>query len=380
MSGTEDRPAVAGRIACFLPSLYGGGAERVAMNLVRGFAERGLPVDLVLGTRAGEFAGALPPGVRVIELSARRVLRCVVPLARYLRRERPAVLLAHMSHANIAALLARRLSGTAARVIVVEHFTMDPTKSRFRRDALLVPLARRLYRQAAAIVGVSAQAARALEQRLRLPEGTVRVIYNPVVDASLADKAAAAVDHPWLTEGAAPLFLAVGRLVPQKDYATLLRAFAEVRPSRPLQLLILGEGELRSELQSLARSLGVAEDVGLPGFVENPYAFMRRSAALVLSSQWEALPTVLIEAMACGCPVVATDCPYGPWEILEGGRYGPLVPPGDAAALAAAMRQIVEQPTDRAALLARAACFSVERAVDRYLDLIAEGADSRKEA
>jgi glycosyltransferase involved in cell wall biosynthesis len=165
----------------------------------------------------------------------------------------------------------------------------------------------------------------------------------------------------------------MGRLVPQKDFATLLRAFALVRADRPARLVILGEGPERDRLMLLARELGIENDVLLPGFVTNPFAWVGRASLFVLSSAWEGLPTVLVEALACGTPVIATDCPHGPRAILEGGDLGPLVPVGDSRKMAEAMRRMLDAPTERSRLLARAAAFHEDRAIEAYRHILAGG-------
>ena len=198
-------------------------------------------------------------------------------------------------------------------------------------------------------------------------------IYNPVVTAELVSQSRAPLDHPWLQLGAPPVILGVGRLHEQKDFPTLLRAFARVRAKREARLIILGEAkhaEYRTELTTLAAQLGIANDVMFPGFVDNPFAYMAHAAVFVLSSAWEGLPTVLIEALACGCPVVSTDCPSGPAEILENGKYGPLVPVGDDVALADAICSVLNTPPNRDWLRARGALFGVDHVADRYLGVL----------
>ena len=209
-----------------------------------------------------------------------------------------------------------------------------------------------------------------LQALTRLPPGKIRTLYNPVVDPGLPGRADAALDHPWFAPGEPPVLLGIGRLHPQKDFATLLRAFAQVRAVRAARLLILGEGEEREALEALVAELGVAADVALPGFAANPYAYLSRAGAFVLSSRWEGLPTVVIEALACGAPVVSTDCPSGPDEILQGGRLGALTPVGDDAALARAILDTLAAPPDPAAGRARAQDFAVAPAAQAYLDAL----------
>jgi glycosyltransferase involved in cell wall biosynthesis len=230
----------------------------------------------------------------------------------------------------------------------------------------------RTYPFADAVVAVSSELADDLSAVAGLPRGLIRTVYNPVVGPELPALAAEPAGHPWLRPGGPPVVLGAGRLVEQKDFPTLLRAFALVRRERPARLVILGEGPAgaREGLAALAAGLGVAADLDLPGFVANPYAYMARAAAFALSSLHEGLPGVLIQALACGCPVVSTDCPSGPREILDGGRYGRLVPVGDHEALARAILACLDDPSGREERVARAAAFGLERAVDRYLELI----------
>jgi glycosyltransferase involved in cell wall biosynthesis len=217
------------------------------------------------------------------------------------------------------------------------------------------------------VIAISDGVAEDVAATAHLPRGKIQTIYNPVVAPDLMTRARAAVQHPWLAPGAWPVVLGVGRLKPAKDFATLIRAFARVRRERGAHLVILGEGEERPALEALARELGVDADVDLPGFVENPQAWMSRASLLALSSRWEGLANVLIEALACGCPVVSTDCPGGPGEVLDRGAFGRLVPVGDHAALADAIRAMLDEPVDRARLRARGASFSIASSARAYL-------------
>jgi glycosyltransferase involved in cell wall biosynthesis len=360
----------ASRVALFMPTLGGGGAERVLLTLAQVFIRRGMAVDLVLSRAAGAYASDIPEGVRVIDLGCRRVLTSLPRLVRYLRSERPAVLLTTMSHANVVGLWARRLAGVPTRVVVREANTLsvstDQGKGRNRFMPLLV---RRYYPWADGIIAVSNGVAEDLLELTGLPRSKVRVLPNPVVTPELAVRAAEPLDDPWFGDGAPPVILGVGRLDPQKDFPTLMRAFAAVRSKREARLLILGEGKERSHLESLARELGIAADVRLPGFVSNPFSYMARAAVFVLSSAWEGMPGVLIQAMACGAPIVATDCESGPREALAGGKFGRLVPVGDQGALAAAILATIDAP--RPSLPAEALePYTHEGAAERYLHLI----------
>jgi glycosyltransferase involved in cell wall biosynthesis len=389
------------RLAIFLRSLrLGGGAEQNMLNLAGGLAARGYPVDLVLGRREAACP-PLPPRVRCVELpgpqlaataravwrdpaTARElgrslgdarppwVLACAPALAAYLRAERPHALLSALSYSNLAALWARRLAGVSTRVVVSERNVLslrtagDPR----RRLRALPQLVRRLYPQADAVSAVSDGVADDLCRVTGLARERVHTTGSAIVTPDLARHAAAPLQHPWLAEGEPPLLLGVGKLKPQKDFATLLRAFAALRRERVARLLILGRGPQLARLTALARRLGIAADVRFEGFVPNPFAYMARARAFALSSAWEGLPSVLVQAMACGCPVVSTDCPAGPAEILAGGRHGPLVPVGDAQALARALLGLLARPPAAAGLRARAQAFDVEGAVDRTLPLL----------
>jgi glycosyltransferase involved in cell wall biosynthesis len=265
------------------------------------------------------------------------------------------------------------------RVLVSERNTLSAMigGSRRWRDRHLPRLLGHAYRQADGIVAVSDGVADDLARQSGLPRARIATVYNPVITPEIAALAGQPVAHRWFLPGAPPVILGVGSLSARKDFPTLLRAFAKLRKERDCRLVILGQAasskktqEQRAELTALAASLGVADDVDLPGFVANPFAYMARASVFVLSSAFEGLPGALIQAMACGCPVVSTDCPSGPAEILDNGRFGALVPVGDDGAMAAAIAATLERPVAAATLQARAAMFSVDRAVDRYLDLM----------
>lgn len=332
------------RLTLFLPSLEGGGAEHVMMDLARSFVERGFQVDLVLASTQGAFLVQVPANVNVVDLKARRTLTALLPLVGYLRRTRPTALLATLEHANLVALMAKALAGTNTRTVIREANTPSREMTHSRRGLLMLRLMRHLYPRADALIAVSQGVADDLVTTLGLDPSRVQVIYNPVVTDQLPQQASESLIHPWFAKGQPPVILGAGRLVLQKDFATLIRAFASVRRQAKARLVILGEGELRPELELLIRELGLQDDVALPGFVNNPLPYMARAAVFVLSSAWEGLPNVLIQALALGTPVVSTDCPSGPREILKGGEYGELVAVGDDRALAEAIQRVLEHP------------------------------------
>jgi glycosyltransferase involved in cell wall biosynthesis len=298
-------------------------------------------------------------------------------LVSYLRRERPDVLVSAKYRPNLCAVWARRLARVPTRLVLTERTSVSEQfpKSRPNAHHRSVPvLMHRYYPCADQIVTVSRDLADDLAAFAAIPRERILPIYNPVIDDRLHSAAAEAPDHPWFRGGEVPIVLGVGRLERRKGFDTLIRAFARVRRLRPLRLVILGGGKTakgeaadRAVLEALARDLGVEADVALPGFKLNPYAYMARASVFALPSHYEGLPGVLIQAMACGCAVVSTDCPTGPREILEGGRYGPLVPVGDDRAMAEAIAGVLDAPTPAAELRRRAGDFSVDAAVGNYL-------------
>lgn len=363
------------RLAIFHPNLVGGGAERVIVNLIRGFVEKGLKVDLVLVKAEGPFLSLIPPEVRIVDLQAKRLLLSMPAFIRYLRQERPTTVLTAFEDTNLIALWSRKLAGVSTRVVASVHNTLSwesqiTTQGIKRRIGPY--LARWFYPQADAVVTVSQGVAEDLVN-LGFRSTNMKVIYNPVVTPELCEKITELPEHPWFAPNSPPVILGVGRLEMQKDFATLIRAFAKVHSQRPARLMILGEGISRPQLEALVRELGVEENVALPGFVANPYAYMARSAVFVLSSLFEGLPTVLIEAMAAGTSVVSTDCKSGPSEILENGRYGKLVPVGDINGMAEAIISTLARPANSVLLQQKASEFSLEKSVAQYLEVLQVG-------
>jgi glycosyltransferase involved in cell wall biosynthesis len=376
-------------IAFFMSDLGGGGTQRRLLGLAQALAQMGHRADVVVASPDGDFHDRVPSAVRLVSLAGgstripflgrRRGLRVAAVagrLADYLEAAAPDVLLSSSNPANLAALVARaRTAGRRSRPLpVVISVNVDLAAALAGRHrlhgGLLRTLLRRHYPQADAVVAISQGVAASVVAVAGVPPERVVTIPNPIDGAAIRRQAAMPLEHPWLAPGAPPLILAVGKLKPQKDFETLIRAFARLRATRPANLVILGEGERRASLVALIQHLGLGASVNLPGFAGNPYAWMARARLFVLSSRWEGFSNVLAEALAVGCPVVSTDCPSGPAELLEGGALGPLVPVGDPAALAAAMASCLDHPCARDRLMARVAVFSVERAAERYLALL----------
>lgn len=378
------------RIAFVLKTLESGGIERVVLNLLNHLVQReNLSLDLVVASAIGEYLNQIPAGVRVIDLQIRienrskSYLQLIPPLVRYLQKEKPDYVFSHLPIANVLTVISKLIARIPVSIFLVEHTLLFNTLIQREKRSLtdnpkkfdilptLLPIMMQwFYPLANGIIAVSKGLAQELETNLKLKLNSVQVIYNPVIDDSLLCKSHLPLEHPWFQPNQPPVLLAIGRLTAQKDYQTLLYAFARFREKCLAKLLILGEGELRPQLEKLVSDLGLQNDISLPGFVSNPYPYMSRASALILSSVWEALPTVLIEAMACGCQAISTNCPYGPDEILEQGKYGWLVPVGDVSALAAAIQQAVVSPINPDTLKLRSQNFTVEQAVSNYLTII----------
>jgi len=333
-------------IAIFIPNLRGGGAERVMVTLANHFVTSGHRVDLVLGRATGEYLDEVSPDVRVIDLRTDRMLTCLLPLIRYLRRERPAVMLSALNHVNIIAILARKFAGVQMRLVISERNSLT-SLGKSHAGKLLKRLMAWFYPSADAVIAVTQAGVKELINTFGLSKEKVYAIPNPVDIERLQALSVVPLNHPWFDTGAPPVILAVGRLSPQKDFGTLIQAFAQLRMQLqfPARLVILGEGPLRETLQRQVEELGVQSDVYMPGFRENPFNWMARSQLFVLSSLYEGFPNVLVQAMACGARVISTNCPTGPDEILEGGLWGRLVEPGNFRDLALAMSMSLKDTT-----------------------------------
>lgn len=367
MSGTSR----SGRIAIFTANMAGGGAERAMLKLAGGIANDGYDVDLVLSRAEGPYLSQVSDAVRVVDLDSGHVLSSLPGLIRYLRREQPDAMLTSLNYVNVVGIWARRLARVDTRLVVNEQnqVSLEAPNSPRRRHRVLPLLIRRFYPWADHVVAVSRGVADDLTHTVGLSPNRIRVVHNPIVTPQLRSMAAAPLDHPWFGPGEPPVILAVGRLSQQKDFPNLIRAFALVRQERPARLMILGEGPEQRVLEALIDELGLAVDVKLSGWVLNPYPYMRRAQAFVLSSRWEGLPSVLIEALYCGAPVIATDCPSGPQEILDGGEHGLLVPVGDVSALARAIERALDENIPRPTE-ASWVPYEQETVVNRYMQVL----------
>jgi glycosyltransferase involved in cell wall biosynthesis len=356
-----------------LISLSGeGGVERMVLTLVRELARLGLAVDLVLIREESGHLADLPGGVNVVRLGTRHSALSVAPLARYLAARRPPVLLAAKDRAGRAALIAREKAGVDTRIYIRLGTTLSQAlegRSRLRKWLRYRPM-RRFYPRADGIIAVSRGVADDVQAITGMDSARLHVIHNPVITPDLDARAAEQAPHPWLTDGDEPIVMGMGRLTRQKDFPTLIRAFARLRERTPARLVILGEGADREALAALARELGVGDHLLMPGFQANPYAWLSRTRLFVLSSLWEGSPNALTEAMALGIPVISTDCRSGPREILEGGRFGALVPPADSVALSEAMARTLAEPLPAETLRGAVRDYRAEVSARRYLEVM----------
>ena len=392
-------------IAFFLPTFPAGGQEHTTLLLMKGLRERGHHVELLLERRVGAYLSRVPDTIPVHELRRRSrwsgyrrfltgwpreglrhlrgslglgersiPLHRLIALVDYMETSQPDILISAHDRAPLMALWAAGIARHRVATVIIERSIFSRNFAASRADARThsimqhrLTLMRRLYPAASLLVAVSNGAAADLADILGLPRDAVRTLYNPVVRPELAARAAEPVDDPWLDAGAPPVIITAGRLAHEKAQHVLIDAFARLlADGLDARLVILGEGPERERLERRIAEHGLEEHIRLPGWADNPYAWMARSALCVLPSEFEGLPNTLIEAMACGCPVVATDCPGGTREILADGAHGRLVPVGDVAALAEAMKQTLADPPARKRLESRAADFSFERSVDSY--------------
>jgi glycosyltransferase involved in cell wall biosynthesis len=372
------------RIGIVLGALAAGSRERVIVGLAERLADAGAEVDLLIPGVSDAVSEDLAASIRHHDLSGRltrnlpNIIRLALSppkIAAYLRREKPDAILSLSIPPNLATLAAKRLAASATPVVLrqsnvmrIDGSTMYGHVDRRLRDRLM----RWLYPHADAAIAVSGGVADNLHRAIGLDTDKIHAIANGVPIERIDSLARAASPHPWLDDPAMPVVLAVGRLVRKKGYPTLLRAFARLRQMHPARLIILGDGPERRMIERQRAALGLDNVVDLPGRTDNPFAYLARASLYVLSSTFEGMPSALIEALVCGCPAVSTDCPSGPSEILEDGRYGRLVPVADSDALADAMAATLDAPPPRARQRSRGLSFSAEKTVDAYLAVLEE--------
>lgn len=378
------------RILIVINSFESGGAQRRVIALATAWRAMGHDVTFAVIENDGELKSELADDVIIHTLGswiprrfagvkprATRLLGAVIRLKRLLQRERPYIVLAGANHVILASLLAynlgrRKLANTHLALRFSNTLSGDRKKRSLTRP-LKIALLRRFIHSDNLLIAVSQHVAGDVAKRLRICRERLQVPPNPVIDTQLAAVCAKGPDHDWLKDKSVPVILGVGRLHVQKDFATLIKAFALMRHKRHARLIIYGEGEERRRLQQLIDDSDHAGEIDMPGYHPCPWREMRHADMLVLPSRWEGMPGVLIEAMAAGCPVISTDCPGGSREILRDGALGPLVPVGDTRAMARAMEQVLIAPVDSAALQDAASCYDVRTAARAYLTLFSRG-------
>jgi glycosyltransferase involved in cell wall biosynthesis len=356
---------------------FAGGVQRGQVVLANELSAHGLEVTVVMPKARGAFLEMLAPEVRLVDLGASRPLLAVIGLARLLRRSRPHALIASQTSGVNVAVMARAIGAVDVAIIAVQHNVLSKVcrqSDSWRMRTVMPMLVRLFYPMADRVVSVSRGAADDLASMTGLPDDDIAVVPNMPLPADVAALSELPTGCPWLDHKEVPVILAVGGLRPVKDHEMLLEAFALVRRMRPARLVILGRGDAsrRKRLDALARQLQVQDDVLFAGHQPNPFAYMARADVFALSSRHEGFSNVLVEALACGCPIVSTDCPYGPREILERGLYGQLVPVGDHHEMASAIATMLSGGLrfSREMLQRRAAEFSVDVLVGRYLSLL----------
>lgn len=357
-------------LAVLMSEIGGGGMGKMRIRLMNAIVDAGYRVDLLLGKQGGDHRLPLDERIRLVDLGTTHAIFGVPRLAAYLFRHRPRILLTQRIRVTVLAHRARALARLPTRIYATGNTHESTSVLAYPEAEQRKRLARirHYYSRNDGMIAISRGVAKDHARLMGWPVDAVDIAPNPVVTPDIERLAREPVDHPWFQPGERPVVLGIGRLAAPKDYPTLIRAFARFRQGREARLVILGEGHLRAELEAAAREAGIARDLDLPGFVDNVYAYLARSRLFVLSSAWEGFGNVLVEAMAVGTPVVATDCPTGPSEILDGGRLAPLVPVGNSEALAAAMERVWNDPPDTG-LLRREAFerYSVERSAKAYI-------------
>ncbi len=360
------------KIALLIPSLKGAGAEKIVFNLANFFSQKGYDVDLIVLREIGQYLDNVSSKVRIINLNSNRALLGLIPLIRYLKKNNPYTLISSLSHLNIISIIAKLIIYRSnTKVIVVEHNDLrDNIKKKFNFKKKIVKLLMSFtYKKAHKVIAVSNGVFEYILSFINLDKSKIKVIYNPIFDQSIITKMREQVDEQWLKDENIPLILGVGRLTEQKNFKLLIRAFAKVRQKIDARLIIIGEGHLKNDLISLAKSLNLQGHFSLPGFEKNPYKFMANSSLVVLSSNYEGFGNVLVEAMACGTQVISTDCNSGPSEILENGLWGKLVTVNNVSELANAIIDSLEKKK-YLNVLKRAKDFSIDLKGKEYIDVI----------
>lgn len=357
------------KVAMLLFNLAGGGAERAIINLANRLVDKGIRVDILLIEDNREYVFSISNKVNILKIDGFGKFLAILPLIFYIIDEKPSKVYSILDLANITNLLARIILGSRYQAFIgIQNYTSKHIRSPFKKYIEKI-LLRVLAPFADTIIAVSDGVANDLSNYINIPRSKIHVVYNPILTSEIERLAMKKNSHPWLQNKSSSVILSVGRLNAQKDFPTLIRAFNLLVKKRKARLIILGEGECRAEIEELITDLNLQEIVDLPGFENNPYSYFKNCDLFVLSSIYEGLPSVLLEALAIGCPIVSTDCESGPYEILEGGKYGELVPVGDYNAMAGAISRTLDGNTKKPDQKWRDK-FSIEVIVEEYMTVL----------
>jgi glycosyltransferase involved in cell wall biosynthesis len=355
-------------------ALEGGGAQRDMVLLCNALAAKGVPPTILALHAEGPLRGLLDPAIRVLEVPGKKLRYAIPGLRRVIRDLAPSVVVSSEANLNLCTLIAVRTLARRRRPKLILREVGSPSLAQisdpYRQNRIAYRFLRRLYRHADRIVALTEGARRDLVQNFSVPDSKIAVMRsNAVIPPEMVERIA-----QWDGENGRDgnLIISVGRLSPEKDHRTLLRAMTLLRTDRPWRLAIVGDGSERAALEAFVRTAGLADRVIFTGYVADPFAWTMGASVAVCSSIYEGLCNAIIEALACGTPVVSTACPYGPAEILQDGRYGALVPVGDAAAMAAAIDAALDRLPDRRILMARGLEYSAERAAENFLEIVAD--------
>ena len=356
------------RVAIFVYSFRGGGAEKMMIHIANELHQRGHNIELILVDDSGPYESLVNPEIKTSEIGSSNMVEIQYNLWRNLCQRDLDVLLSTMEIPNIVSVIATGYPNSIP--VVLRSANINSMKERHGKYKLIPILKQLSYTHADTIVTISDGVAHDLARITKMDESEMTTIYNPAYDPDIPTKAKGPVDMEWLSDEKKCVAIGVGNMKRQKDFSTLIRAVHRMNEVGELFLVILGKGELEDELKSLVEKLGIADRVSFPGFVSNPHAYMSKANIFILSSAWEGFGNVIVEAMACGTPVVCTDCPGGPSEILNNGEFGPLVPVGDDKAMTRAIKDVLADPIDSSVLQSRAKDFAIETIVDEYEDVL----------
>jgi glycosyltransferase involved in cell wall biosynthesis len=358
-----------------LASLEGGGVQKVAVHLIREFLRLEIPTTLIAIDSSGPVRREIPDGCALIELNSHRTRWALLGLSLTLTKNKPYVLISSQTHLNVLVIIARILTGYPRKLIVIEHIAFNTSMMAAGRllERLRPWMIKTFYPFADRIVTVSTDSAYSIYHYAKINK-KIDVIENGLdLDAIQQSASQLVVGHPWMEENSGlKLIVGMGRLSPQKNFADLLHAFSLLERRENYRLIILGEGPEEDALRSFSKELNIQDCVDFPGYVENPFPLLARANLFVSSSRWEGFANVVIEALACGIPVVATDCPGGPSNILAGQAFAKIVSMGNTFEMSIAMNDLLSTDFDRSTIMEYAKNFNVQTMAQRYLDLISE--------